>query len=156
MRSSRVTSSRITNALIVFILGMVLLIACRPAYLSQREGDSGQCRPGPVRGFLHSLHGELVDASGCGVVLTGVNWFGFETSAFAPHGLAVRNWKEMLTQIKGMGFKHHSPALHQSALRPVEPAPRDQLQAEPGLEGSQRTSTHGPVYSGGPEPWSED
>ena len=104
MRMSRMTSSRITNVLIICILGMVLLGAGARAYLSQREGAREQCQPGPTRGFLHSVHGELVDASGCRVVLTGINWFGFETSTFAPHGLSVRNWQEMLDQIKGLGF----------------------------------------------------
>src|SRR2546428_12682616 len=104
MRSSRMTSLRITNALIVFILGMVILVGCIPASMFHRKGASGQCQSGPTPGFLHDFHGELVDTSGCQVHLTGVNWFGFETSAFAPHGLAVRNWKEMLDQIKGLGF----------------------------------------------------
>ena len=104
MRSLRMTSSPVINVLIVFILVMVILAVYIPAYIFHREGASQQCQSGPTRGFLHSFHGELVDTSGCQVHLTGVNWFGFETSAFAPHGLAVRNWKEMLDQIKGLGF----------------------------------------------------
>jgi hypothetical protein len=43
-------------------------------------------------GFLHSFHSELADASGCKVRLIGVNWFGFETHTFSPHGLWARNW----------------------------------------------------------------
>jgi endoglucanase len=42
--------------------------------------------------------------SGCEVHLTGVNWFGFETSTFTPHGLWARNWKDMLNQIARTGF----------------------------------------------------
>lgn len=38
--------------------------------------------------------------------LTGVNWFGFETSNFAPHGLWSRDYKSMLKQIKDLGFNH--------------------------------------------------
>ena len=37
-------------------------------------------------------------------VLTGVNWFGFETSVFAPHGLWARGWQDMLDQIAHSGF----------------------------------------------------
>jgi endoglucanase len=55
-------------------------------------------------GPLHALHGQLVDASGREVHLTGVNWFGFETGAFAPHGLWARNWRDMLDQIAASGF----------------------------------------------------
>jgi endoglucanase len=45
-----------------------------------------------------------VDSLGCVVHLSGVNWFGFETSTFAPHGLWARNWKDMLNQIAQTGF----------------------------------------------------
>ncbi len=36
--------------------------------------------------------------------LTGINWFGFETSAYCPHGLYIRDYKSMLKQIKDLGF----------------------------------------------------
>ena len=36
--------------------------------------------------------------------LTGVNWFGFETSNFSPHGLWARDYRSMLQQIKDLGF----------------------------------------------------
>src|SRR6266487_623849 len=51
-----------------------------------------------------SFHGKLEDASGCEVRLIGVNWFGFETRTFSPHGLRARNWQEMLDQIAQAGF----------------------------------------------------
>lgn len=36
--------------------------------------------------------------------LTGVNWFGFETGNFSPHGLWARDYRSMLRQIKDLGF----------------------------------------------------
>jgi len=64
-----------------------------------------QCQPGHQVGFLSTSHSKLVDASsGCQVSLTGVNWFGFETGTFAPHGLWARNWQDMLKQIAQLGF----------------------------------------------------
>jgi len=36
--------------------------------------------------------------------LTGVNWFGFETSALCPHGLWARDYRSMLKQMKDLGF----------------------------------------------------
>src|SRR5207248_9889652 len=63
-----------------------------------------QCQSRTSVGFLHSFGSELVDAAGCDVHLTGVNWFGFETNSFAPHGLETRNWQDMLNQIKQTGF----------------------------------------------------
>jgi len=86
------------------LLSVVILSAYTPAAISFSGKDSGRCQPGHHVGFLRSFHGELVDASGCRVILTGVNWFGFETSTFAPHGLWARNWQDMLGQIARTGF----------------------------------------------------
>jgi endoglucanase len=96
----------------VVILGIVILSACTPNSVSLSEkvsipfsqGDSTKCQSGHSVGFLSTSHGELVDASGCVVHLSGVNWFGFETSTFAPHGLWARNWQDMLKQIAQTGF----------------------------------------------------
>jgi endoglucanase len=56
--------------------------------------------PGRIR-----INGKnLVDASGATVRLTGVNWFGFETDTFIPHGLWARSMDSMLDQIKTAGF----------------------------------------------------
>ncbi len=46
----------------------------------------------------------IVDARGSRVILQGVNWFGFETANHAPHGLWIRDYKDMLKQIKQQGF----------------------------------------------------
>ena len=88
----------------VFILVILILYVWKSTYLPVLEGAHAQC---PLRhpvGFFSTFHGELVDATRCEVHLTGVNWFGFETSTFAPHGLQVRNWQDMLNQIAGTGF----------------------------------------------------
>lgn len=54
--------------------------------------------------YLHTSGSQLLDASNKVVGLSGVNWFGFETSNHAPHGLWVRNWEDMLDQIKSQGY----------------------------------------------------
>lgn len=46
----------------------------------------------------------IVDAAGRSVLLRGVNWFGTETDAQVPHGLWLRDYKEMLAQIKSLGY----------------------------------------------------
>lgn len=48
--------------------------------------------------------GIIRDAAGRAVQLRGVNWFGFETSDHTVHGLWARNWKDMIAQIKAVGF----------------------------------------------------
>ena len=54
--------------------------------------------------YLHTSGSQILDVSNKAVGLSGVNWFGFETSNSAPHGLWARNWEEMLDQIKNEGY----------------------------------------------------
>jgi endoglucanase len=53
---------------------------------------------------LSTRGADIVDATGRPVVLRGVNWFGLETEAQAPHGLWARDYKQMLAQIKQLGY----------------------------------------------------
>lgn len=54
--------------------------------------------------YFHVEGNTIRDTRGRVVVLTGVNWFGLETSAYAPHGLWARNWQDVLDQIRQLGF----------------------------------------------------
>jgi aryl-phospho-beta-D-glucosidase BglC (GH1 family) len=38
------------------------------------------------------------------VQIAGVNWFGFESSNLAPHGLWTRGYKDMMNQMVSLGF----------------------------------------------------
>jgi endoglucanase len=53
---------------------------------------------------LHTSGNKILNDSNKVVRLSGLNWFGFETSNNAPHGLWVRNWKRVLDQIKSQGY----------------------------------------------------
>ncbi|WP_432587673.1 glycoside hydrolase family 5 protein [Streptomyces sp. HD1123-B1] len=55
-------------------------------------------------GPLSTKKGDIVDSDGKKVVLTGVNWFGFETGTGAPHGLWSRGYESMLDQMADKGF----------------------------------------------------
>ncbi|RLS26123.1 MAG: hypothetical protein DWH74_00215 [Planctomycetota bacterium] len=55
-------------------------------------------------GFLSASGNQIVDAAGNPVRISGVNWFGFETSNKVFHGLWTRGYKSMLDQIKSLGF----------------------------------------------------
>ncbi len=46
----------------------------------------------------------LLDASGREVRITGISWFGLETTTFAPHGLDRRRWCDLLDDIERLGF----------------------------------------------------
>lgn len=55
-------------------------------------------------GFLHTSGNQILDSTNQAVRVAGVNWFGFETSNFAPHGLWTRGYKDMMDQMKSLGF----------------------------------------------------
>lgn len=55
-------------------------------------------------GFLSTRGNEIVDSNGMPVRITAVNWFGLETLNASPDGLFQRNWKDMMDQMKGLGF----------------------------------------------------
>ena len=58
----------------------------------------------PIYGFLHVEGNQLYDNANKPVRITGVNWFGFETTACVVHGRWKRDYKIMLNQIKDVGF----------------------------------------------------
>lgn len=78
---------------------------------------------------LSTQGSSIVDAEGRPIVLQGVNWFGFETHNHAPHGLWSRDYKDMLAQIKSLGF--------------------NTIRLPFSLEALQSTSTTGIEYSNG-------
>ncbi|MFH7026508.1 MAG: cellulase family glycosylhydrolase [Heteroscytonema crispum UTEX LB 1556] len=53
---------------------------------------------------LSTKGSQIIDATGKQVLLRGVNWFGMETDVHVPHGLWVRDYKDMLAQIKSLGY----------------------------------------------------
>src|SRR6185437_11133916 len=53
----------------------------------------------PPLNFLRAKGASIVDVRGSEVALTGLNWFGMETSTLAPHGLWIRGYRDMLDQI---------------------------------------------------------
>jgi len=81
------------------------------------EGNPGS---GAAPGWLSTSGNQIVDATGHSVQIAGVNWFGFESSTFAPHGLWTRGYKDMMDQMVDLGFNtirlpFSSEMLHTSA-----------------------------------------
>ena len=89
---------------------------------------------------LHTDGANIVDADGHTVHLTGVNWFGLETSNFCPHGLWARGLDEMLGQIVQAGFNTirlpYSNQLFDSASKPngIDFNKNPDLNGKSGLE----------------------
>ncbi|MGB3641892.1 MAG: cellulase family glycosylhydrolase [Rivularia sp. (in: cyanobacteria)] len=69
---------------------------------------------------LSTRRAKIVDAKGNTVLLQGVNWFGMETETHAPHGLWKRDYKDMLLQIKNLGYNMIRLPYSVQALRSVE------------------------------------
>ena len=84
---------------------------------------------------LHTSGGSIVDAAGRTVTITGVNWFGFETSTFAPHGLWARNYKSMLDQIAASGFNAIRLPYSNALFRPGNTPNGISYTRNPGLKG---------------------
>jgi endoglucanase len=84
---------------------------------------------------LHTDGGTIVDAAGRTVRLTGVNWFGFETSLFAPHGLSARNYKSMLDQMAADGFNSVRLPYSNALFRPGNTPTGINYRLNPDLKG---------------------
>src|SRR5438067_8793783 len=86
-------------------------------------------------GPLRTDGGNIVDAHGRVVHITGVNWFGLETSTFAPQGLWARSLDDMLDQMVQAGFNTirlpYSDQLFDSTSTPNE----IDFQKNPDLRG---------------------
>ncbi|XRQ13663.1 cellulase family glycosylhydrolase [Actinomadura welshii] len=86
-----------TNRLVLIVLAALLALVSVPAV-------PGEARAAAGTGYWHTSGRQLLDANGQPVRMTGINWFGAETSNYAPHGLWARNYRDMLDQIAGLGY----------------------------------------------------
>jgi endoglucanase len=57
-----------------------------------------------LKGPLSTQGSKIVNTNGDECILTGVNWFGFETQSHVAHGLWTRGYDDMLEQISSLGF----------------------------------------------------
>jgi endoglucanase len=91
---------------IILIFSVALVVFCSsfltelPIFESQGTVNAAMAIQLP----LSTRSAKIVDAKGKRVTLQGVNWFGMETSLHAPHGLWKRDYKEMLAQIRALGY----------------------------------------------------
>ncbi len=75
---------------------------------------------GMAPGFLSTSGNQIIDSAGNPVQLSGVNWFGMESTTGAPHGLWTRSYTDMIDQMAAEGFNtirlpYASEALHSTA-----------------------------------------
>jgi endoglucanase len=87
---------------LLMLMAAALLLSSLPA--THATAVPPQISVGSGTGFWHTNGSQIVDANGQPVRITGINWFGMETSTFVPHGLWARNWADMLDQVKSLGY----------------------------------------------------
>jgi endoglucanase len=86
-------------------------------------------------GPLHTYGGDIVDADGRVVHISGVNWFGLETQTFAPHGLWARSLDSMLDQIVQSGFNTIRLPYSDDIFNPSNTPNGIDFQQNPDLQG---------------------
>ncbi|HEX3148910.1 MAG TPA: Calx-beta domain-containing protein [Gemmataceae bacterium] len=64
------------------------------------EPDGSAIAAGP----LHTSGNQILDARNRPVRLSGVNWFGMEGTSYAPGGLWIRGYRDMMDQMRDLGF----------------------------------------------------
>ena len=62
--------------------------------------------------WLHTQGNKILDKNNNQIRITGINWFGFDTSQCVFHGLWSRDLKSMLDQVAGLGFNAIRVPLH--------------------------------------------
>jgi endoglucanase len=92
------TSKQVFLRIASILIALGLITSLLPfTGLQQVEAQSSS-------GYLRTSGNKIVNSSGAVVAFSGVNWFGFETANYAPHGLWSRNMEQMLDQIKSKGY----------------------------------------------------
>jgi endoglucanase len=74
-------------------------------------------------GYWHTSGNQIVDATGKAVRLSGVNWYGFETTDEVAHGLWAQDYKTILKTIQANGYNViRIPFSNQMVESPVVPS----------------------------------
>lgn len=88
---------------LALVLLYTTLTFCSSQFSPEIQGSTGKTTTNIVPP-LSTRGSQIVDATGQAVLLRGVNWFGLETTNHTPNGLWVRDYKDMLAQIKSLGY----------------------------------------------------
>jgi len=100
--SKKLKALRPYSKMICLGLALLFLLLIGLNWLSE---NSVAATPGTsIQLPLATKGAKIVDATGQRVFLRGANWFGIETQMHAPHGLWKRDYKEMLAQLKSLGY----------------------------------------------------
>jgi endoglucanase len=96
--------------------GLISLVLCCLLFI--KISDMAAPANAMAASCLRTSGSKILDSSDQEIGLSGLNWFGFETSSYAPHGLWARNWKRVLNQIKSQGYNVIRLPFSNEMLRP--------------------------------------
>lgn len=107
--------------------------------VSASEGNPAAAPPAggsaSLMGPLHTSGNQILNADNKAVNIEAVNWFGLETAVRAPHGLHIRNWQDMMDEMKELGFNAiRLPFSLDAVLKPSTPNGID-FNLNPDLRG---------------------
>jgi endoglucanase len=73
-------------------------------------------------GYWHTRGSEILDENDQPQHITGINWYGFETTDLVPHGLTQQDYRTILHSIHDMGFNVvRIPLSNQMVESPIVP-----------------------------------
>ncbi len=84
-----------------FFLTLILSLFIGIGFFSLTKQVKAQAQSG---GFWHTQGSQILDDQNRPVKMAGINWFGLETGSYAPHGLWSRGYKNMMDQMKSLGY----------------------------------------------------
>jgi endoglucanase len=93
----------ISVLLAIVVIGMLVFLFVFPGIGEHSHSPSASLET-LGQGYLHTSGSQILDAQNQPVRIAGVSWFGLETQTYAPHGLDVRGYKNMLDQIKSLHY----------------------------------------------------
>lgn len=93
INSGRKVVPSVFSGLLILLLILILVLSI-PAAPVNAAGS----------GYWHTSGSKILDSNNQPVRITGINWFGFETGNYVVHGLWSRDYKDMLNQIKSLGY----------------------------------------------------
>lgn len=96
--------SRLYQKLVILSFAMAVFLGGILTKLPIQSQSEAAVPPVTIQLPLSTRGAKIVDAKGKTVLLRGVNWFGMETEAHAPNGLWKRDYQEMLSQMKSLGY----------------------------------------------------
>ncbi|MEO1430566.1 MAG: cellulase family glycosylhydrolase [Cyanobacteria bacterium J06633_8] len=103
LKKNKLKKIKSYKKILIFIIS--LLFCLNSNFIGRLSGQVNLARAATTMQLPLSTRGaKIIDAKGARVLLQGVNWFGMETETHVPHGLWERDYKEMLAQIKTLGY----------------------------------------------------